>query len=117
MTHGRSSRPVLLAEGPSIDGGLLVVLLAIAIAVVVLTVAAAVLGCVWARRAGRGSRPALVGFLAVAAVEALVLLGAAVDQALVTAAVAGSLLLAQGALFERGRRERQPAPPWSGTDL
>lgn len=66
----------LLAEAVSIDGGTLVFILVIALAVLALAVGVAVLGCVLAYRAGRGSSNAMVGLIIIGVLEAFSLLSA-----------------------------------------
>lgn len=61
----------MLAEAVSINGGALVIVLVILVLLGALAIAAMVLGCVWATRAGRGSRRALAGWLVVAVLEAV----------------------------------------------
>ena len=62
---------LILAESISIDGGLVAFVLAVLLVLVIATVALMIAGAVWARRAARGSEPALAGFLLVVAVEAV----------------------------------------------
>lgn len=66
----------MLAESPQPDGGLVVVILVVLLGVLVAHVAVVALGCIWAWRAGRGSRLALVGLAIVGALEVLYLMGA-----------------------------------------
>lgn len=53
---------------------LILVVLVMTFVVGLVAIVLTVLACIWAWRAGRGSRPALVGFLIVGSLEALVLL-------------------------------------------
>lgn len=62
---------MLLAESVSIDGGVIAILLAILLLLVAATIATMVAGVVWAKRAARGSTPALGGFIAVVTTEFL----------------------------------------------
>ena len=65
----------MLAETPQlIDGEVLVFLLVLLVAMLLATVAVFALGCLWAWKAGRGSQPALVGWILVASLEAFALL-------------------------------------------
>ena len=66
---------MLLAEAVTLDAGAMALILAILALGAALTIAAIVLGCIWADRAGKGSARALVGWLLIAAVEALVSVG------------------------------------------
>jgi len=66
----------LLAEAVSIDGGTLVLILVIALAVLALAVGVAVLGCVFAYRAGKGSSAAMIGLIIIGVLEAFSLLSA-----------------------------------------
>lgn len=67
---------MILAETVSLDGGALLVILVIFLAVLAAWCAVMVLGCVWAVRAGRGSRLALAGWGVVALIELLPAAGA-----------------------------------------
>ena len=62
---------MILAESVSLDGGALLVILVIFLALMAVWCAVMVLGCVWAVRAGRGSRLALAGWAVVALIELL----------------------------------------------
>ncbi len=64
----------MLAEAVSIDGGLLVVILIVLFVVAAAWCALVVVGCVCARRAGRGSRAALAVWAVVAVAQTLPLL-------------------------------------------
>ena len=103
----------ILAETVSLDGGLLAILLAIFIAVVVLTIAAIVLGAIWARRAGRGSSLAAVGFGVVATAEAFLAVVGAMNQGLFMAVLFGAALALHVALYLSARMSTpaQPSPP------
>lgn len=70
----------VLAETPQPSGGLVVVILLILLAILLAHLVTVGLGCFWAWRAGRGSTPALVGFVIVATVEALYLIGAVASR-------------------------------------
>lgn len=107
-----------LAETPQLlnGGGLLVVLMLLLLTATALG-SAAVLGCVWAYRAGRGSRLARDGWVAVALAETLLqlLLATSIPEGGVTvwSAVPAGLLALQVALCVGGRR-RRPAPAAAG---
>lgn len=60
---------LILAEAVSIDGGVLAILLAILLVLAAAAIASMVAGVIWARRAARGSWPALAGFLVVVSAE------------------------------------------------
>ena len=64
----------MLAEAPTFTSGEILLILLVVVGVAAVAVATFALGCVWAWRAGRGSKPALVGWLAVASLEVLFLL-------------------------------------------
>ena len=66
----------MLAETVSIDGGTLLVILAVLVVVVGLAIAVVVFGFVLAPRAGRGSQRALVWWAIIVALESLYALGA-----------------------------------------
>ena len=65
----------MLAETPQlIDGDVLVFLLVLLVAILLAAAAVVALGCLWAWKAGRGSQPALVGWILVASFESYLLL-------------------------------------------
>lgn len=66
---------MILAETVSIDGGALLLILVVLLVLAALWCALMVLGCVWAVRAGRGSRRALTGWVIVSVLEVLPALG------------------------------------------
>lgn len=109
---------MILGETVSIDGGALVVILVILLAFLVATCALVVMAFVWARKAGRGSRPALVAWLAVAAVE--LVLAATVVPSTIDGAVNWWGVLAAAALggqvlrYVRARREVPPGGDGAG---
>jgi hypothetical protein len=62
--------PLLLAEGPSIDGGVVALILAILLAIAIFTGVVTVGGAIWAYRAGRGARVSTVAWAVCAVIEA-----------------------------------------------
>lgn len=64
----------MLAETPTFTSGEILLILLVLVGVVAVAVATFALGCLWAWRAGRGSKPALVGWVVVASLEVLFLL-------------------------------------------
>ncbi|MGH8990738.1 MAG: hypothetical protein ACRDYV_11515 [Acidimicrobiia bacterium] len=101
----------MLAESPSIDGGvLLIVLLAFAVTLA-LAVGTVVVGCMAATRAGRGSQNALIAWVIVAALEGgLAVLGLLNASPVVLLPGLAALVL-QVALYQRARRTTPPPPP------
>lgn len=76
--HERGDYPVTLAESIQLTNAEATVLLLVLLALLLMAVALgvlAVLGCVWAYRAGRGSRRARQGWIIVGSFEGLVMLG------------------------------------------
>ena len=64
----------MLAETPTFTSGEILLILLVLVGLVAVAVATFALGCVWAWRAGRGSKAALVGWVAVGSLEVLLLL-------------------------------------------
>lgn len=103
---------LVLAETPQPSGSLVFLILLVLLAVVVVHLAAVILGSVWAWRAGRGSQPSLVGFVLIGSFESLYLLGT------LSSVVQGEPnlylgwvavpLLAQIVLYIASRRTRAP---------
>ena len=91
-----------LAEGPSIDGEVLAVLLFVLLALAILWVTAVVLGFIWATKAGRGSQPATVRW----GVTAVVVCAPAVLGGPNPLLLLGALLIlgAQAACYAAARR-------------
>ena len=102
-----------VGESPQIDGGLLVIILVIFVLACAAVIGVVVAGCVWAGRAGRGSRRARAGWAAVAVLEGIVVLEGLVELASgrgepITVIVAGGALGLQALLYTRARRGRAP---------
>lgn len=99
----------MLAETPTFTSGEMLLILLVLVGVVAVAVTTFALGCFWARRAGRGSKPALVGWLVVASLEVLFLLptlpGVLRGELFVTAVPLGALAC-QVALYLTARGER-----------
>ena len=72
---------MIVAEGPQIDGELLVIILVIFLLFAAAVIGLVVAGCVWAGRAGRGSKRARLGWFGVAAIEVAVMVFGLVDLA------------------------------------
>ncbi len=64
----------MLAETPTFTSGEILLILIVLVGLVAVAVATFALGCLWAWRAGRGSKAALVGWVAVASLEVLFVL-------------------------------------------
>lgn len=99
----------MLAETVSIDGGTLVLILVMLLALLALAVGLVVLGFVLAPRAGRGSKRAFVWWVVIVALEALYTLGGVVaiftgDFSLF-GLVAPAIIAGQVALFLQARKE------------
>lgn len=99
----------MLAEGVSIDGGTLVVILAVLLVMVGLAVATVVFGFVLAPRAGRGSESAHGWWILVIALESLFAVGALAgtisgDFSLLVL-VPPAVIACQVAMYLQARRE------------
>lgn len=104
----------MLAESVSLSGSEVLVILLVLLALLVATIATAVLGCLWAFRAGRGSPLALVGWLLVAFVEVIAMVPALADLRFGAPSMVGfaplGALAAQVALYVRGKAARREGP-------
>ena len=95
----------MLAEAPQFSAGDIALILLVLLGMALLVVAAAVLGFVWAVRAGRGSRQALAGWLTVAALEAALVLSLvpALGQGKLAILLPLGLLAGQALVYWRAR--------------
>ncbi len=106
--------PSLLAEAVSIDGGTLVLILVLFFAFVGVTVGLAVLGCVWAYRAGKGSASSRTGLICIGVLEGFAL--ASIGLSLLRGGFSPFsvavvvLVAAQIGLYALGRANRPPSP-------
>lgn len=91
---------MIFAEAVSIDGGLLLLILVVLFVLFALWCAAVFLGCKWARRAGQGSRRALVGWAAAAALAVVPLV---TELQPLGVALALAVLSVQGWLYLRAK--------------
>lgn len=99
--------PVILAEAISLDGGELLVILVVSLAILGLAIAAVVAGCVLAYRVGRGAGALGASLGMVLAVEVLVLVlsvPAFVSDLNLFIVLPAAALLAQGGLYAWGRK-------------
>ena len=81
MDHG--GRPAqaedVLAESPTFGGPEILFILLVLLGILAVNAVVVTLGCVWAWRAGKGSRRALVGWIIIGSVETLALVASIPD--------------------------------------
>lgn len=98
---------MILAEAISIDGGLLFLILVVLVVMLVVALVVGIGGCIWAWRAGCGSRPALAGWIICASLEGLAALAflppLVVGEPSAAVLVPLAALGLQVVLFRRGR--------------
>jgi ABC-type uncharacterized transport system permease subunit len=97
---------MLIAETVQLDGGTVALILAVLLLLLLACVGVVVAGCIFARRAGRGSRNAMFGWAVIGTVELLIALDA-VAAGLFKAALIPAGALAMQAAFWAEARPRQ----------
>lgn len=96
---------MIIAETVQVDGEVVALILGILLVLALVCAAVVVVGCIAARRAGRGSSDAALLWGCIVVVEALVLIAAALETLSATVFIA-AVIAVQVAFYVEGRQRR-----------